>query len=523
MKINAHSSKRLLLIALSGLPMLLLLLIISDLPIALVGTAGYFLCVILAWFLVMNFSSLAGSEEKWGMFSNTHNKTLNILSAHLEDVSDDIEEAINEIISQFLLIADSTHKQGQTIKDAAHSADTIEDDEGEISTENFVGIINGKIEEIISSLVWISSQMMQVTFDLEELKQHSTRINSFIDEINFISEQTNLLALNATIEAARAGEAGAGFMVVAEEVRKLSMQSTAFNENIEKELKAISKGLDKSYMGVQAVATKDMTPMLIHKTRIQQLVTHLLEQKNRINGLLSDAANHSQEVSSNIFSIVQEMQFQDRNKQRLAHIIEPIKNIAELLLKLKETTGLAHISDVDYDFITKMNASYTMRAENEVHAAEFEQHKHVHTHEEFEDAGEISLFDSSDDIELFAAESDQDDKEQQLNKEDQSLFTPKPTQERKVISTPDHITAQSDNNPDDFDLFIEEPEEPIQLQIQNTGTGLDQDALNLVDAPKDQNTDDDLHFDDEPLYGTQSNNNKKKPKDEPLGDNVDLF
>jgi methyl-accepting chemotaxis protein len=106
-----------------------------------------------------------------------------------------------------------------------------------------------RARELLESLVRHIDQAGRAASTLE---QGSRDVGKLMDGITRIASQTELLALNAAIEAARAGAHGAGFRVVAAEVRKLAEQSSHAVEEIRSRLR-----LTQEQVGSVAGALRD--------------------------------------------------------------------------------------------------------------------------------------------------------------------------------------------------------------------------------------------------------------------------
>lgn len=130
------------------------------------------------------------------------------------------------------------------------------------------------------------------------------RITGMIEDISF---QTNLLALNAGVEAARAGEAGAGFAVIASEVRDLAQKSSEAARDISK---LISTSTDQVRDGVELVS------------RSSEALASMQESINTIVGRVAEIAEANTEQSTAIMEINHSINALDQMTQENMLLIE---------------------------------------------------------------------------------------------------------------------------------------------------------------------------------------------------------
>jgi methyl-accepting chemotaxis protein len=205
------------------------------------------------------------------------------------------------------------------------------------------------VKDAIDSIKSIAATNGYNVKETQNLLKKSKEIGQIVYVISDIAEQTNLLALNAAIEAARAGEQGKGFLVVADEVKKLAEQSsTASNKiaelinGVQNQIQNIVEKMDKGTNDVMhgvdfaTIVGKNFKDLEKVLNEISSIVAEVSIATNN----MTNRANTTDEVISNVAAITEENsaateQVTASNEEQTAYMHQ----IGETTNKLEELVG----------------------------------------------------------------------------------------------------------------------------------------------------------------------------------------
>ena len=148
---------------------------------------------------------------------------------------------------------------------------------------------------------------------VDALGAKSTSIQSIAAMIEEITDRSDVLALNASIEAARAGDVGAGFGVVATEMKALSEQTAAATNEIFAHVEAIrtarEEALEANRSMLETIVSVSDTTELVRKDvsaksgvvsqiaeRVDQTAHHASQSRTSIEAINDLAGGLSQRV-----------------------------------------------------------------------------------------------------------------------------------------------------------------------------------------------------------------------------------
>lgn len=247
------------------------------------------------------------SGDELELISNNVNKMLSNLaeiigavkvnSNEVSNLSDDIENKTSKQVEDVSSIASIMEEIGAGMEESSASLEQINDSVSNTSKDievlvDEVEVCNTKTDDIkkkasnmydetsetikeVNSKIDILSNEMKEKIEKSKAVQE---INALTKSIIDMASQTKLLSLNASIEAARAGEAGRGFSVVAEEVGKLSLESS----NTAKRIQEVSNNVIEA---VEELSTKseEMIDFLNNYTKKGYNSLQMISEENKEN------------------------------------------------------------------------------------------------------------------------------------------------------------------------------------------------------------------------------------------------
>jgi methyl-accepting chemotaxis protein len=250
---------------------------------------------------------VTGTDETGQLLRALHemNASLASIVRQVRDGTDTIASASQQIAGGNADLSSRTEEQATSLEQTASSMEelttTVKQNADNALRANRLAATASDVARQGGTVV------AEVIGTMEAIDASARKIEAIIGVIDGIAFQTNILALNAAVEAARAGAQGAGFAVVAEEVRNLAQRSAAAAKDIKT---LIGDSVGKVGAGSRLVEQAGAT------------MNEVVDSIRRVTDIMGEISTASQEQSQGIEQVTQAIAQLEQVTQQNAALVE---------------------------------------------------------------------------------------------------------------------------------------------------------------------------------------------------------
>jgi len=198
------------------------------------------------------------------------------------------------------------------------------------STATEAGASQTNLNRMGTVMEQLSDATISIATKLGVMNEKANNINSVVTTINKVADQTNLLSLNAAIEAEKAGEYGAGFAVVAREIRRLADQTAVATLEIAQMIKEMQSAVSTGVMEMDKF-NKSVVDSVTDVSKISDQVAKVIQQVQGLTPRFEQVSQSIEEQSQGAQQISEAMgQLSEASQQTVDALRETNSAVGQL-------------------------------------------------------------------------------------------------------------------------------------------------------------------------------------------------
>ncbi len=266
--------------------------------------------------MTRSLNALITQAQKSGIQISTSTTQIAAAGRQLEATVNEQVASMHEVNATSRQIASTAGELAKSMDGVAETARTTT----EAASNSQMNL--EKMQLAMQNLVLATSS---ISSKLTVMDEKANNINTVVTTITKVADQTNLLSLNAAIEAEKAGEYGAGFAVVAREIRRLADQSAVATLEIEQMVKGMQSSVSQGVMEVD---------------KFSREVRQYVEDVGDISGQIAGFIKNVQGLTPQFGAVSQRMDEQYRGAEQISLAIGQLSDASyQTVQSLQETNN----------------------------------------------------------------------------------------------------------------------------------------------------------------------------------------